>query len=255
MEIALFKPQCIFETGTRNNQEDALFPEAGKATEDDFLFMVCDGMGGHEHGEVASATVCSAMSSYFKQHFNKSKTVSEDDFKAALKEAYDRLDMKDHSESLHRMGTTMAMICFHEGGCLVANIGDSRIYHIRPSDPHRILFMSHDHSLVYEMYERGELSYEEMIASPQKNIITRCIMPHLPYRSEADITHITDIQAGDYFFVCSDGMLEDIDNNQLLDLVCDSHSTDEEKCIRLQEASRFSHDNHSAYLIHVKEIR
>ena len=54
MKIEISQPQAIWELGQRDNQEDSIFPAFGKATDDDRLFILCDGMGGHEHGEVAN---------------------------------------------------------------------------------------------------------------------------------------------------------------------------------------------------------
>lgn len=249
MKIEIYQPQAIWELGQRDNQEDSIFPAFGEATDDDRLFILCDGMGGHEHGEVASQTVCKAMSdtllSLSKQSF------TDDDLLDALQTAYRQLDCLDNSH-LRKMGTTLCLLYFHQGGLTAAHIGDSRIYHIRPKE-NRILYQSRDHSLVYDLYQAGEISYEEMRTSPQKNIITRAIQPGEESRVRPAIVHIADIQPGDYFYICSDGMLEQMDNDELCRLLS-TDGSDEKKRMQLIAATSDNKDNHSAYLIHIKEV-
>ena len=249
MKIEIYQPQAIWELGQRNNQEDSIFPAFGEATDDDRLFILCDGMGGHEHGEVASQTVCKAMSdtllSLSKQSF------TDDDLLDALQTAYCQLDCLDNSH-LRKMGTTLCLLYFHQGGLTAAHIGDSRIYHIRPKE-NRILYQSRDHSLVYDLYQAGEISYEEMRTSLQKNIITRAIQPGEENRVRPAIVHIADIQPGDYFYICSDGMLEQMDNDELCRLLS-TDGSDEKKRMQLIAATSDNKDNHSAYLIHIKEV-
>lgn len=249
MKIEIYQPQAIWELGQRNNQEDSIFPAFGEATDDDRLFILCDGMGGHEHGEVASQTVCKAMSdtllSLSKQSF------TDDDLLDALQTAYRQLDCLDNSH-LRKMGTTLCLLYFHQGGLTAAHIGDSRIYHIRPKE-NRILYQSRDHSLVYDLYQAGEISYEEMRTSPQKNIITRAIQPGEENRVRPAIVHIADIQPGDFFYICSDGMLEQMDNDELCRLLS-TDGSDEKKRMQLIAATSDNKDNHSAYLIHIKEV-
>lgn len=249
MKIEIYQPQAIWELGQRDNQEDSIFPAFGEATDDDRLFILCDGMGGHEHGEVASQTVCKAMSdtllSLSKQSF------TDDDLLDALQTAYRQLDCLDNSH-LRKMGTTLCLLYFHQGGLTAAHIGDSRIYHIRPKE-NRILYQSRDHSLVYDLYQAGEISYEEMRTSPQKNIITRAIQPGEESRVRPAIVHIADIQPGDYFYICSDGMLEQMDNDELCRLLS-ADGSDEKKRMQLIAATSDNKDNHSAYLIHIKEV-
>lgn len=249
MKIEIYQPQAIWELGQRNNQEDSIFPAFGEATDDDRLFILCDGMGGHEHGEVASQTVCKAMSdtllSLSKQSF------TDDDLLDALQTAYRQLDCLDNSH-LRKMGTTLCLLYFHQGGLTAAHIGDSRIYHIRPKE-NRILYQSRDHSLVYDLYQAGEISYEEMRTSPQKNIITRAIQPGEESRVRPAIVHIADIQPGDYFYICSDGMLEQMSNDELCSLLS-TDGSDEKKRMQLIAATSDNKDNHSAYLIHIKEV-
>lgn len=250
MNIKLYQPLTIHEMGNRKNQEDFICPVAGQATPDDRLFIVCDGMGGHEHGEVASETFATALSEYFAAHVKRDDVLDDGTLAAAVEHAYTRLDAKDDG-SYKKMGTTLTLVCFHHGGVTAAHIGDSRIYHIRPGvGP---LYVSRDHSLVYDLYQSGEISFDEIKTSSQKNIITRAVQPGEENRVKPDVIHITDVKAGDWFFLCSDGMLEQMEDEELSRLLT-SDASDEKKRQQLIAATADNQDNHSAYLLHVKEV-
>lgn len=251
MRVELYQPQAIYEVGQRKNQEDSIYPLKGEATPDQRIFIVCDGMGGHEQGEVASAAVCEALARSVTAMFSDERPFCDDDFMKALQQAYDALDEAD-TKRLGRMGTTMTFLCMHRGGCMVAHLGDSRIYHLRPRTG-EVLFRSRDHSLVQQFYEEGEISYNEMATHPRKNIITKALLPWQGGRETPSITHITDIQPDDYFYLCSDGMLEKMEDDELLAIV-GGDGSDEEKVARLLELTKDNADNHSAYLLHVKAV-
>lgn len=245
----------IHEIGKRSNQEDSLFPDkvsGQSSSSSDNLFVLCDGMGGHDSGEVASATVCEVFSSALT---NTGKKFSEKNFEDALALAYDALDKKDNPESEKKMGTTMTFVKFHEEGCFVAHIGDSRVYHIRPSekDDARIRFVTRDHSLVNDLVAIGELTEEEARFSLQKNIITRAMQPNQERRCKADWTNLTDLRVGDYIYMCSDGMLEVTEDNELANILSMDVS-DKEKVRILKEVTAENKDNHTAFLIHVTSI-
>ena len=247
----VLNPLAIYELGQRSNQEDSIFPVSGEVTAEDRLFIVCDGMGGHESGEVASQTVCQTMSEYILSQTSPEGAFTDEQFNEALNAAYDSLDQKDNGAA-KKMGTTMTLLKFHSGGCLLAHIGDSRIDHIRPSE--RYIFHTRDHSLINDLYDIGEITLEEMKTSKQKNVITRAMQPNLERRPKADIKHITDIRPGDYFFMCSDGMLEETDDSDLLNILSDPDTTDDEKIQILTKVSENNRDNHSAFLIHILDL-
>ena len=251
MKFKLYPPQAIYELGKRDNQEDAIFPKIGETTDNDRLFILCDGMGGHEKGEVASNTISQAMAEYLDKNASADAIVSDDVLLAALEYAYQQLDTKDDGAA-RKMGSTLCLLLFHHGGATAMHIGDSRIYHIRPSE-HCIVYQSKDHSLVYDLYQAGEISYDEMRTSPQKNIITRAIQPGEDNRTRPSIVHIADIKPGDYFFICSDGMLEQMENDELCNLLS-SNITDEEKRTYLEDKTKGNKDNHSSYIIHIDKV-
>jgi protein phosphatase len=251
MKFQLYQPQAIHELGNRKNQEDSIYPVKGEATADDRLFLVCDGMGGHDKGEVASAAICKGMSEAMKEMMTDHSIIQDEQFESALTKAYDTLDAADEAHE-GKMGSTMTFLCLHKGGCMVAHIGDSRIYHLRPQT-NEVLYRSRDHSLVQQLYELGEISYNEMSTSPRKNIILKAMQPYQDERVKATIVHITDIREGDYFYLCSDGMLEEMEDDELMDIM-KADTTDEEKAQELIRRTVGNADNHSAYLIRIKAV-
>ena len=250
MKIKIYPPLAIQEMGNRDNQEDYIYPECGKATINDHLFIVCDGMGGHEKGEVASQTFAEALADYFNANASGDSVLKDSVIAAALDHAYSKLDAAD-SGSYKKMGTTLTLLYFHRGGVTAAHIGDSRIYHLRPGK--KLLYVSRDHSLVFDLYQSGEITYGEMKTSLQKNVITRAVQPGEDNRVKPDIIHITDVKPGDYFFMCSDGMLERMDDDDVLKLFSGS-GDDEKKRKKLITDTASNQDNHSAYIIHVQDV-
>lgn len=255
MKYQLYKPQAINELGGRKNQEDSIYPLMGEAAEDNRVFVVCDGMGGMDKGEVASEAVCKTIGRVAEQILKTTGTFKDEDLQHCLQEAYNALDAAD---VMHEgtMGTTMTFLCMHSKGCLVAHIGDSRIYHLRPSlgADKGVLYRSRDHSLVQQLYELGEISYNEMGTSPRKNIILRAMQPYQEQRTKATLAHITDVQPDDYFYLCTDGMLERMEDDEIMSIVGHATMSDEEKKNELIARTVGNADNHSAYLIKVKDV-
>lgn len=254
MKIQLYPPQAFQELGRRSNQEDSLWPPLGEATAATRLFVVCDGMGGHDHGEVASATVAGTMGKYLAGHLQDGKPLTDDVLHDALDEAYRQLDLGDIATDSRKMGTTLTLVAFHGGGVTMLHIGDSRIYHFRPSR-RQVLYKSRDHSLVMELYLSGELTEAEAETYEGKNILTRAMMPAMERRPKADITHTTDLLPGDCFMLCSDGVLENLSDDDLLNLLSDEATGDEEKCRRLVELTGGNADNHTAYLVRIADVQ
>lgn len=260
------KVYSIWEYGQRvdsegkPHQEDNIFPAYEQQKESDRLFILCDGMGGHEAGEVASSTVCSAMSkSIFESAPNAEGDFNDDNLRKAIADAFDSLDalpLGDVSAE-KKMGTTMTFLKFHNKGCTIAHMGDSRVYHIRPGkgrNETKILFKTNDHSLVNDLIKVGELTPEEAKQSKQKNIITRAMQPKMERRPKPDIYHTVDIKPGDFFYMCSDGMLEQMEDENLLFNFSEATGNDENKVKILTQATSQNLDNHSAIIIHVLDV-
>ena len=190
------------------------------------------------------------MTTWFEQNVNPDESFTDDQLREGLDYAYQQLD-KFADGNPKQMGTTLTLLYIHKQGVTAAHIGDSRIYHIRPEVG--VLYQSRDHSLAFDLFQSGEISYEEMLNFNQKNVITRAMTPGEDNRHRPDIIHITDIQPGDYFYMCSDGMLELMSNDELMTMLS-SEATDEEKRKQLIKATVNNQDNHSAWFIQVKDV-
>ena len=248
MKYTISQPLSFFERGKRDNQEDAMYPPHGTASMNDHTFVVCDGMGGHDKGEVASNLVCDI----FAKHSGNLRNFSPHKLSEVLSTAYDALDAADDKKTSKKMGTTLTFLQLHSSGATIAHIGDSRVYYISPSKNE--FFVTTDHSLVQSFYEAGLITKEEMKHHPQRNTITRVMMPHQNNRNEATIDNISDLRPGDYFLLCSDGVLENLDDEQINSLFCDTELSDTQKCERLRQLSEDSSDNHTAYIVRIESV-
>lgn len=262
----IIKAYCISEYGQRKDaqgnphQEDSTYPAADRLTDNARTFILCDGMGGHDAGEVASATVCDAMGNAIANDGHDQDGVfTPEDFSDALAAAFDALDQKDNGAP-KKMGTTMTFLKLHNAGATIAHIGDSRVYHIRPGktgEDTEILFQTQDHSLINDLIKVGELTKEEAQSSRQKNVITRAMQPNMERRPNADIHQISDIRPGDYFYMCSDGMLEqtEMENGESLKNIFSKRGgNDQNKVQILKSVTDDNKDNHTAFIIHIIDV-
>lgn len=167
------------------------------------LFIVADGMGGHNAGDYASR--------YCVEFFKQKIEASENDspiasIEAAISETNEALRSKAQEQTeLEGMGTTLVIATIFDKEMYVANVGDSRLYVIGKE----IKQVTEDHSLVEAMVKTGELNRNEARIHPNKNIITRAIGAN--ENVEPDFFEV-NLEEGDTVLMCSDGltnMLED----------------------------------------------
>ncbi len=252
MKIHLGQPLSFRQIGQRGNQEDSRYPDTDRPNKEQRFFVVCDGVGGSAKGDVASSVVCKSIGEALS-YINLSDMVLDDEmFSKVLDGAYDALD--ELTDDTNRgMATTLTFVCLHKGGCTMAHIGDSRIYHIRPGVG--ILYRSEDHSLVNSMVHSGLITPEEAVKHPQRNVITRCMeaVDSDQNRSSATVALTTDIKVGDYFFMCSDGVLSCISDDELLETL-DLEMDDEKKMSHIANKCIDSTDNNTAILIPISEV-
>ena len=185
-----------------------------------FLAVLCDGMGGHQSGDIAAKLVCEHICTYWQ--YNLSQTDSPAKANSACKVTMIAFNAKSRIE----MGTTMAMASIKDNTILLAHCGDSRIYHIRSG---KIIYRSVDHVA---------------LTNNRCPIITRafftgrnCYTPDV---------HEDNIQPGDRIFICSDGVYGNGKWSDLEDCLISENCNI--KHIE-QIASTHPHDNHSGILI------
>ncbi len=256
--MKIYLPVGINDIGGRDNQEDCMMPPIGEATEQTRCFVVCDGMGGHDNGELASSVVAAALYDNLSGKDMMSSIIN-----SAMMAAYDALDSKDDEIDdtlVRKMGTTMTCLLLGSRSYMAAHIGDSRIYHFRPryyspAEPEAaIMYKSSDHSLVNELVESGTITPDEARIHPRRNIITKAVMPH-DVRHTPTIHASNDIEADDIFFLCTDGVTDAMTDAALASIICDHALADSAKVGRLEEVCAECHrDNFTFYYIRVREV-
>lgn len=255
MKITIRKPLGYSQIGRKDQQEDAVWPLFSDVSAYNPCIVLCDGVGGSEHGEVASQTSSKVIGEYLTAVAKSHPVVTEDDVNAAVNLAYDELERIDTGSSENgsvSMATTFTCVCLHEDGILAAHMGDSRIYQIRPGVG--LLYQSSDHSLVNALLQAGELTMEEAKTFPRKNVITKAIQPHGNKRFNAEAHQLTDVKAGDYLFLCCDGVLEQLTNQRLVEILSMSCSNAEKIQLLEAESTGKTKDNYTAYLIPIEKV-
>jgi protein phosphatase len=248
MQISLHKPLAFSELGQRQNNEDCIFPAIEQKDNHQKLFMVCDGVGGMEKGEVASQLVCEVLSGYFQQ--NPTKNIDADYINeglAIVQQAF--IHHQQENPATKGMASTLTLLAIHEGGITVAHVGDSRVYHIRDG---QILYKTTDHSLVNQLLEQEIITPEEAIGHPQRNVIVRAMQAER--KVKADVQLITDIKPNDYFLLCTDGVLEHLDEATLCTILAQEYSNEEKIEAIKNYGKDINKDNFSAYLLCVANV-
>lgn len=242
-EYSIYEPGRLRDHDGNILQEDCLYPDPKRPGDWSRLFVVCDGMGGSGAGDVASSMVCRILG---LANDDSEADFSKENLAKALVRAYDALDRADHGRS-KVMGTTMALIRLCNNGVMVAHIGDCRVYHIRPGNnglDTKILFCTTDHT---------HISNTGMQSDTRKSL-TRAMMANMKRRSNPEVHMLTDIRPGDYFMLCSDGMLENLNDDAIKMIFSHDGGIDRNKHALLLKATAKNEDNHSAIIVHILEI-
>lgn len=250
MNIAIATPCAISEKGSRLNNEDAVYPLPEVASSEHKLFMVCDGVGGAEKGEVASALACEAFQTFFSTF--KEEPVEAGYVQRAVQYVESRFDEYVASRPEAKgMATTFTLVYLGEEGAVLAHVGDSRIYHFRKGE---IRYRTTDHSLVSSLVSLGKITEEKAREHPQRNVILRAIQG-TNHATEADIVVLNNIQPGDYLFMCTDGVQERFTDHDLSALFAAPQSPEQIRDRILDMCYGRTRDNFSFYLIPINNVQ
>ena len=179
------------------------------------LYVVCDGLGGHRGGEIASKISAEAVHRYLRRYFEVLKEYKkssdmrqlEDVLRKALNYASNAVNEARERVGCPNMATTMALLLVIDDLAIFANVGDSRIYR---SDQESTLRLTRDHTVADQMAEQGG---KVPRSSPFHHVLTRTIGGHKTVEADYYVCHVRD---GDRFVLCTDGYWGYVSNGQLL---------------------------------------
>lgn len=195
------------------NQDAFAYTELGG---ENFCAVVCDGMGGHVGGSVASEV---AISAFQKQiSIADEASLKNRDIESMLSSAVMRANEAVFSRSiiepsLKGMGTTIVTVFSYDGKTFVAHVGDSRAYFF---DGDKLVRLTKDHSVVQEMIDRGEISEEDAAKHPYKHVITRVL--GIDTEVSVDVSPV-DISSGGRILLCSDGLSNMLSDGEIEDIL------------------------------------
>lgn len=215
-------------------------------SDEDGVYVVCDGMGGAAAGEIASSLAVDEVlrlteGAGHDTEGNPWPLTLERAIAAANEAIYTR---SQRNQRLSGMGTTMVALAVRDVRAWVLNIGDSRCYRLRQG---RLEQITADHSLVEEQVRSGRMTQAEALRSPLKNVITRALGTQS--RVTPDVYSL-EIEQGDLFLLCTDGLTRELTDAAIEAMLCESRSL-AEHCARLvEEAKRAGgHDNVTCLLV------
>ncbi|WP_143314857.1 Stp1/IreP family PP2C-type Ser/Thr phosphatase [Clostridium sp. HBUAS56017] len=176
------------------------------------IYVVADGMGGHNAGEVASKMAAEGVVDYIIANYNRCKA------ELLLKEAIEKVNQEIYVHSTERdnlngMGTTITACLVKDDKVVVANVGDSSCFGIKGANIEKI---TKDHSLVQELVDLGTITEVEAANHPKKNIITRAV--GTSSLVEVDI-FVIDKYTYDIYLLCSDGLTNEVTKEEIISIV------------------------------------
>jgi protein phosphatase len=226
--VKLVESTALTDTGRkrRHNEDSHVY--------DPPLFVVADGMGGAQAGEVASGLVVAAFRDYrAADHLSGAERLA-----AVIREANRRIyERATKDTEASGMGTTVTAALVDDDRIALAHVGDSRAYLIREG---KLEQLTQDHSLVADLVRSGRLTPEEAEVHPQRSVITRAL------GTDADVdvdTTTFEARPGDVFLLCSDGLSSMVADDLILRLASESARLDEAARALIQAANRNGGDD------------
>jgi protein phosphatase len=218
---------CLSDTGkVRQLDEDGIivvkaFSTYGPSPGQLFLLTIADGMGGHSKGEVASYLGAITMVEHIVPELvNREEHDFGQTLLSSMKEANERIlkHATEHQEC-EGMGTTMTSAIIEGNRTYISHVGDTRAYAISEE---RIKQLTKDHSQVQELVDKGMITPAEARHHPQKNVITRVVGYYADVQPDV---YNYDLEANDHLLLCCDGLVADLEDQEIADVVLNSFTT------------------------------
>ena len=205
----------------RSNNEDSVATDDGV-----YLAVLADGMGGYNAGEVASnmatSFICTELGRWLRE---ASSQASDAEVRRAMDICVDNanraiFNAANSNPQYAGMGTTLVVAVFRDSRVLLGHVGDSRCYRMRDG---RLQQITRDHSLLQEQIDAGLITPEQAAFSANKNLVTRAVGVEDTVLLE---THQHDVQTGDLFLMCSDGLSDMLDDESIAQVLLAHDSMD-----------------------------
>jgi protein phosphatase len=198
----------------RDGNEDAFHADLAapeRAATHGHLFLVADGMGGHEAGEVASAIARDEV----RRDYYAAPPASDADMRETLRRALRAANWEINRErqrnpARHDMGTTCSVVLIRGGQFWVAHIGDSRVYRWRPG---RLQRLTRDHNWAEELVEAGRIDTLEAMNHLGRHMLTRAL--GIETDLQADVHEARPLEPGDRLLLCTDGLTGDVSEEEI----------------------------------------
>lgn len=209
------------------------------------LFVVADGMGGAQAGEVASSVAVDTFRAGLEDGADPERSLVDQ-----VERANSRINELSHSNAEHAgMGTTITAVYVGEEDVVIAHVGDSRAYCMRDGE---LLRLTDDHSLVDELIRQGKLTPEEAEEHPQRSVITRALGPEASV--EVDVRSFRG-RPGDVYLLCSDGLTTMVGEGELLRLLAlHERLADAGEALIAAANSAGGKDNITVVLLRLEEV-
>jgi serine/threonine protein phosphatase PrpC len=239
----------LTDTGrVRSGNEDAWAADPTQG-----LYIVADGMGGHNAGEIAASLVVESLPKMVRKRVgNTALPPTSTALARRLRSAVTRLSRDVYQQAMAEpglmgMGATVVLAMVNRDDVVIVHMGDSRAYLLRGG---RLRLLTKDHSVVQELIDRGHITPEEAETHPARNRITASVgMPGDPSPDSRRVP----LQAGDRILLCSDGLAGMIADEEIAHILGEKESP-EQICTRLIDAANHAggHDNITAVVLHAE---
>jgi len=219
------------------------------ADENERLFIVADGMGGHRAGEIASRLAIEAIQQHYGSLLDRFELPRA--LKKAFTEANRAIFRAAQQEPEYRgMGTTLVALAVQKGRGYYANVGDSRLYLVRSGD---CVQLSRDHTVVAQLVKDGLITAEAAKNHPDQSVITRAVGTHTSVVVDVCGEPIF-LQIGDRFVLCSDGLYDLVEEREIEAAVLELQPQEACQQLVLLAKERGGHDNISVIVVKIGDL-